>query len=357
VTVAHGERAFVAPTPTTSQPARFPCAYSPSVSRNSLEHRMTITVDTANLVARLIDRLTDAYVFRDRAARAAALLHARLEHGAYQPTVGPELCATISADLFEASNDKHLRPLWHESPEDSGNDAELVAAFREQIRLENHGVRQVELLRENIGLIELTIIPDAAAGGPSLAAAMQLVQHTRALIIDLRRARGGSPDGVAFLASYLFADGDVHLTDLIQGPHVPTRQYWTSAYLPGPRYLDRPVYVLTSATTFSGAEALAYDLQAFARATIVGERTRGGAHPSKLVSLSEQIELRLPVARPVNAVTGHNWEGSASTRTFRHRPPTRSMSLNASPARRSPPARPSSRLLGAMALAAGFAAR
>lgn len=269
---------------------------------------MTMTVDTVNLVDRLIERLTDAYVFPERAARAAALLRARLEQGAYQPTLGPELCATISADLFEASNDKHLRLLWHESPEDSGNDAELVAAFREQIRLENNGVRRVELLPENIGLIELTIIPDTSAGGPSLAAAMHLVQHTRALIIDLRDARGGSPDGVAFLASYLFADGDVHLTDLIEGPHGPTRQYWTSAYLPGPRYLDRPVYLLTSATTFSGAEALAYDLQAFARAKIIGERTRGGAHPSELVSLTEQIELRLPVARPINAVTGRNWE-------------------------------------------------
>ena len=267
---------------------------------------MTISVDT--LVGRLIERMTDVYVFPERAARAAALLQARLEQGAYQPTLGPELCATISADLFEASDDKHLRLLWHESPEDSGNDAELVAAFREQLRLENHGVRRVERLPENTGLIEFTIIPDASAGGPSMAAAMQLVQHTDALILDLRSARGGSPDGVVFLASYLFADGDVHLNDLIQGPHGPTRQYWTSAYLPGPRYLDRPVYVLTSATTFSGAEALAYDLQALERAQIIGERTRGGAHPSEIVSLTEQIELRLPVARPVNAVTGSNWE-------------------------------------------------
>lgn len=268
-----------------------------------------MTVDAASLVDRLIERLTDTYVFPERAAQAASLLRARLEQGAYRSTLGPELCETISADLFEASSDKHLRLLWHESPEQSGNDAELVAAFREQLRLENHGVRRVELMPENIGLIELTIIPEASAGGPNLVAAMQLVQHTRALIIDLRRARGGAPDGVALLASYLFADGDVHLSDIIQGPHGPTRQNWTFAYLPGPRYLDRPVYVITSATTFSGAEALAYDLQAQGRAQIVGERTRGGAHPSTLVSLTEHIELRLPVARAVNAVTGRNWEG------------------------------------------------
>jgi C-terminal processing protease CtpA/Prc len=79
--------------------------------------------------------------------------------------------------------------------------------------------------------------------------------------------------------------------------------------VPGPRYLDRPVYVLTSASTFSGGEQLAYDLQALGRATIVGETTRGGAHPSAVVSLTDHVELRLPVARSVSSVTGGNWEG------------------------------------------------
>jgi C-terminal processing protease CtpA/Prc len=138
---------------------------------------------------------------------------------------------------------------------------------------------------------------------------MSLVEHTQALILDLRATRGGSPDGVAFLASYFFADSDTHLSDLIVGPHGPTRQYWTAAYLPGPRYLQRPVWVLTSATTFSGGEALAYDLQAHGKATLVGEPTRGGAHPSEVVSLAEHIELRLPVARTVSPLTCANWEG------------------------------------------------
>ncbi|MGI8691709.1 MAG: S41 family peptidase [Geodermatophilaceae bacterium] len=41
------------------------------------------------------------------------------------------------------------------------------------------------------------------------------------------------------------------------------------------------MYVLTSGATFSGGEALAYDLQQLGRATVVGERTRGGAHPRR----------------------------------------------------------------------------
>jgi len=270
---------------------------------------VSTAVDVAALVDLVIARLADSYVFPERSARAAELLRAHRDQGAYDLPLGSELCERISTDLLEATNDRHLRLLWHAEAETSGDVAQLVAALREQIRRENYGIRQVQRLAGNIGLIELTIIPEASSGGPGLAAAMLLVAQTEALILDLRGTRGGSPDGVVLLASHLFADDGTRLSDFVEGPNGPVRQYWTCASVPGPRYLDRPVFVLTSGATFSGGEALAYDLQALGRATIVGETTRGGAHPSEIVSLTDQVELRLPVARPVNPLTGTNWEG------------------------------------------------
>jgi hypothetical protein len=44
---------------------------------------------------------------------------------------------------------------------------------------------------------------------------------------------------------------------------------WTNPDVPGKKLAAQPVYVLTSARTFSGAEAFAYDLQTTKRATIV----------------------------------------------------------------------------------------
>lgn len=270
---------------------------------------MNATFEPSLVIERVIDHLTDSYVFPDGAAGAAVLLRARLGAGAYDSGLGPELCDRISSDLLEATSDRHLRLLWHDAAEASGDEAQLVAALNERIRLENNGVRRVERLPGNIGLIELTMIPDAATGGATLAAAIRLVQHTDALILDARPTLGGAQDGVVFLASFFFRDGDTHLLDVIEGPHGPTRQYWTCAHVPAPRYLDRPVYVLTSSTTFSGGEALAYSLQALDRATVIGETTRGGAHPSEVISLVEHIELRLPVARAVDPKSGSNWEG------------------------------------------------
>jgi len=270
---------------------------------------VTRAAESEVLIESLIERLEAAYVAPEGAAAAASLVRAELARGRYESVFGVELCERISADLLTATGDRHLRLLWHDGVGAASGEEQLVGDLIEQFRLENQGVRRVEQLERNIGLIELTVIPPAALAGEAITAAIQLVQHTEALILDLRGARGGSPDGVAFFVSYLMPDGDVHLNDIVEGANGPTRQYWTSAYVPGPRYLDRPVYVLTSATTFSGGEELAYDLQALGRALVVGEVTRGGAHPSTVVSLGDNIELRLPIARTVNAVTGRNWEG------------------------------------------------
>ncbi len=264
--------------------------------------------DTSALVEAIVERLASAYIFPDRAANAASLLRANLNAGAYDLPIGPDLCDRISADLFTACADKHLRLIWHESTKDSKDEENLVAALREMFRLENHGIRRVERLPGNIGVIELTVIPEAAAAGTAITAAMQLVQHTHALILDLRGARGGAPDGVALLCSFLFTGEPIHLNDIREGASGPTRQFWTIAFVPGPQY-PKPVYVLTSARTFSGGEELAYDLQALGRATVIGEVTRGGAHPSTVAPLRDHIELRLPVAQSVNPVTGGNWEG------------------------------------------------
>ncbi|MFD5883174.1 S41 family peptidase [Streptomyces yangpuensis] len=73
--------------------------------------------------------------------------------------------------------------------------------------------------------------------------------------------------------------------------------------------LDRPVYVLTGALTFSGSEDVAHTLQAHGRAVLVGETTRGGAHPTDRHAVSEHVLVAVPAARTISTVTGGNWEG------------------------------------------------
>ena len=114
---------------------------------------------------------------------------------------------------------------------------------------------------------------------------------------------------VTLIASYLF-DHPTHLIDIYNRKEDSTRQNWTLSYLPGPRLPRQPVYVLTSARTFSGAEEFAFDLKNQKRATIVGETTGGGAHPVSGHPVADYFMIGVPFAKSMDPVTKLNWEGT-----------------------------------------------
>ncbi|HEY3732782.1 MAG TPA: S41 family peptidase [Streptosporangiaceae bacterium] len=263
------------------------------------------------------------YVLPDRSDQAAAAIEASLATGEYDDLDEISLAERLTAQMHEICADRHLRVRLGGArrrglPEPGPEAAESSPADREKARrsrqergrLDNFGIARVERLDGNVGYLDLRRMPDPAHAGPAMAAAMELVSGTYALIIDLRRNGGGMPAGVIFWCSYLFSDGDTHLNDIFDAESGLTRQFWSLAYVPGRRYLDRPVYVLTSERTFSGAEELCYNLQAQGRAELIGETTGGGAHPTRMLPLGPAMVIAMPYARSVNPVTGTNWEGT-----------------------------------------------
>jgi len=139
------------------------------------------------------------------------------------------------------------------------------------------------------------------------ATAMAELVSTDALIIDLRENGGGSPTSVMHLAGYLFPERTL-VARIYSRPDDSTTEMWT-ADVPGTRYLDKPVFILTSRNTFSAAEAAAYHLQAFGRAKVVGDTTGGGAHRVTGVDLNDRFAMAVPTTRPTNVRTGTDWEG------------------------------------------------
>ncbi|MER7736192.1 S41 family peptidase [Streptomyces erythrochromogenes] len=263
------------------------------------------------IIERALERIGAGYVFPEKTADIDAAVRGRLAAGAYDGLDERTLCETVTAHIQEVCPDKHLRLLWAEEPqslEPEDQDAGK-AAFLALLEAENHGVRRVERLEGGVTLVDLRLIATAAEGAAVIGAAMQLAALGSALVLDLRACRGGSPEGAAMWCSYFFPDDQVHLNDIYERSTGTTRQYWTLAHLPAPRFLDRPVYVLTSAVTFSGGEDVAYTLQAHGRAVVVGETTRGGAHPTDRHAVSEHVVVAVPAARTISTVTGGNWEG------------------------------------------------
>lgn len=265
------------------------------------------------VITALTDLLKRRYVFPDKADRAAADLMAGLAGGAFAGLEGAALTARLTADLHTICQDHHLRLIWHDEPQDmvegpADDDPVVLAGWRADEEADGHGIVRVER-PDNVGLIALDSVCHAEWGSPAIGAAMTLVRHTTALVLDLRANVGGWPEGAATWCSYFFAGDTTHLNDVYDRDLDATRQFWSLPALPGPRYLDRPVYALVSARTFSGGEDIAYTLQAQGRAIVVGETTRGGAHPTDIVQLDPHVSVKLPTARSINPVTGTNWEG------------------------------------------------
>ncbi|MEU8228249.1 S41 family peptidase [Actinoplanes sp. NPDC048967] len=264
-----------------------------------------------HIIDEALDLLCTNYIFPDKAATAAAAIRERRAAGEYDGLDEETLAARLTADLAEVVADKHLRVRTREAAlHDVLTHEDMIVAYREGLRHANYGIARVERLDGNVGYLDLRQIAEASVGGRAIAAAMELIVHTEALIIDLRKNRGGAPDGVTFWLSYLFRDDETHLNDIYDGPSGRTRQFWTLAHLPGERYPDRPVFVLTSDATFSAGEEFCYNLQALGRATLIGETTRGGAHPTGVFPITPTVEITVPTARSVNPVTGGNWEGT-----------------------------------------------
>src|SRR5260370_30841343 len=90
---------------------------------------------------------------------------------------------------------------------------------------------------------------------------------------------------------------------------VKSEQYWTRTPVPGIRLADKPVYVLTSASTWSGAEQFSYDLKMLRRATLVGETTRGGAHAGVFHRIDDHFGIGIPEVKPINPFGKADSEG------------------------------------------------
>jgi hypothetical protein len=279
---------------------------------------LNLEIDAATrdaVINRAIAELAENYVFPEIAETMADALTRRRGAGEYDEiTSGSQFATLMTTHLRDVSHDLHLGVRFTPWPvprprDDPEREREEAEEYRLEMARVNCEFWKVEILPGNVGYLKFDGFADPGVCGPTATAAMNFLQHVDALIVDLRDNGGGDPAMVAYVSSYLFNE-PTHLNDLYNRPANTTHQWWTLPYVPGGRLGDPPVYVLTSRRTFSAAEEFSYNLKSLGRATIVGETTGGGAHPTGEVWLTEQFTMRVPFARAVNPITKTNWEGT-----------------------------------------------
>jgi retinol-binding protein 3 len=270
--------------------------------------------DRTEILSWVGETLSARYVDPETARAMVGEVRAKAAAGAYDTLdAADSYLRAVERDLRAVSDDKHLG-LWPERLEDvKDDDADYTPAdpdYVEHLRTTNYGFRKVEILPGNVGYIRVDEFAHPALGGPTAVAVMNTVGAVGALIIDLRWNGGGA--GLVNLISGYFFDEPTRLNDVWERASGDTSQGWTPEYVPGPSLRQVPLFILISGQTFSAAEDFAYGLQQAGRATVVGERSKGGGHPVEIVRMLRDdmaVAMQVPNARSVNRNTGTSWEG------------------------------------------------
>ena len=283
-----------------SQP-QINAASNPSTTAANLaivERKRIIDAAVANLRAHYVDP--------ELAQRMGDALIAHEQHGDYDAVPNAPLASLLTLHMRAVSHDLHLVMVYSDSPlpdQPHAPTSEELAHYRSAIQHAHCTLASVEILPHNIGYLKLDSFPELSVCQSSLVSAMDHLNNADAIIFDLRDNRGGAPETVMFLASYLF-----NHPEFMYNPRENTTAHnWTRSPIPGNKLADKPAYILTSPSTFSAAEHFSFDLQMLKRATLVGETTGGANHSGVWYRLDDHFGMGIPEAQPINPFSRADW--------------------------------------------------
>lgn len=267
------------------------------------------TLDAAarrEIVEAFAREMREQYVYPERGEQVAAQVAEALAAGKYDDAKTTiELAHRLSADASAITHDAHLEVFVSQPPQ-----APRVGDPPRQMPAAEAGITRADKLTGDVGYIEVIGFPTLNSFKRVIDASMSALSGSRALIIDVRHNGGGDPESVAYLVSFLVPP-DQPINDIIlrtAKTSNTTRQSFRSVITPV-SFLEVPVYVLTSKSTFSGGEEFAYDIQALKRGILVGETTGGGANPASRSDLGHGVTALIPFGRAENPITKTNWDG------------------------------------------------
>jgi tetratricopeptide (TPR) repeat protein len=266
-----------------------------------------------DVVERIAKLLEERYVFPEVGIESGRKLKSELERGAFNTITDPrEFAQAVTTTLQAVNHDKHMRVVVKQPQAVAEDRVDPIAQHlrqRQQMEAGNFGFQQVSRMEGNVGYLDLRGFAPADLARETAVAAMRILAGSDAIVIDLRKNGGGSPDMVRLLCSYFF-EKPTHLNSLYWREGDRTQEFWSTDDVPGPRMTDIPLFVVTSNGTFSAAEEFSYNLQSRKRATFVGETTGGGANPGGVFPANDRFGIFVPTGRAINPVTKTNWEGT-----------------------------------------------
>ncbi len=253
----------------------------------------------------IVHILNQQYVFPQTALKVSALLQQQEQNGVLADINTQEQFAEkVGALMRQHSGDGHLNLAL--IAEQGGVSHRLIET--EERKINNFAFEQARILPGNVGYLKLHKFWQAEEAHKVGHAALVFLSHSDHIVIDLRDSGGGSPELVQYLISHFVPEGMV-LWDLLDRSGKSTEQIRSLAVPDSELLKTKPLYILQSEELVSAGELFSYTLQQLGRAAVIGETSVGLAHYTGAAQVNDWLFVRIPMYRPVNPVTGTNFEG------------------------------------------------
>jgi hypothetical protein len=273
--------------------------------------------ERADVIEAAARALAEGYIYEDVGRMMADSLRAALRADGFAAADDEAFAARVRAILARLGKDPHLGFEVKSAPQtdvetdrNSGSDEPARSSETSLTPLmPDQGLGAIGFVSPRIAYVELLGFSSDETALAEMDSAMATISsaNPEALIIDLRKNTGGTPQMVRLISTYLFA-GPTHLvTSYMRGMAQPMER-WTLDSVRGRRMPSTPVYVLTSRRTFSAAESFIFGLKTKNRIVIVGEPTGGGGHFGDFVDLPHGFVMFMPRGRTYDPTTNLGWQ-------------------------------------------------
>lgn len=198
-----------------------------------------------------------------------------------ESTAGMELSDIVSRVKGEAGTKVHLT-IYREGESD------YLEVDVERRKIEAPTVKY-EILKNNIGYIQITEFDDVTTDQFTEALAVVKGAHVKGLILDLRGNPGGSLNVVVDIARQILPKGLIVYTEDKNGER-------DEYNCDGRRQLDIPLVVLVNGNSASASEILAGAIKDYKVGTLVGTTTFGKGIVQRILPLTDGTALKLTIS-------------------------------------------------------------
>ena len=269
-----------------------------NISLNQDQVRQSI-VDT-------LKTLNEFYVFPEKAKEVESIIIDRMNKGAYDHIkTTEEFGDFITDELIEVSTDGHLGIMLVKDKD--AKPTPVIIEVEDEYKY-NYAFQKLEVLSGNVGYLKFNKFYIDEEAVETVDYAFGFLKNTDAMIIDLRDCKGGSPILTLYMLSHFFSEKTLLWNIHTRG----VEEIYENNSIVGigsPKFKSHyPLYILVGPDTASAGEIFSYTLKHFNKATIVGEKTLGIAHPVEAFKINKYFIGRFSMRRITNPITNTDWE-------------------------------------------------